>query len=171
MVDLWTRAVRPEDEPMLWEMLYLASHSDEDEGATVESIKTDPALARYVAGWGRPGDVGVVTMLGSTAVGAAWVRLLVGDERTAPAFVADDVPELAIGVTPRFQGKGFGKALMKTLLAQLRAADPKVPAVTLNVREENLAVHLYRELGFEVIDLMDNRVGTTSLKMLLRLHD
>jgi hypothetical protein len=43
-------------------------------------VLADPALVRYVAGWGRAGDVGVVAKVDGEPVGAAWARRLPADE-------------------------------------------------------------------------------------------
>ncbi|NUT46033.1 MAG: GNAT family N-acetyltransferase [Saccharothrix sp.] len=153
------------DEAFLWSMLVHASHSDDEAGAVPERVKDDPALARYVAGWGRPGDLGVVCERSGEPVGAAWLRLPVGDERLAPGFVADDVPELAIATRPGCEGRGIGTAMLRDLIG--RAAG-RYPAITLNARLGNPAITLYRRLGFTELDVVTNRVGTRSVRMLLR---
>jgi hypothetical protein len=48
-----------DDEPFLWRMLLEAAHAG-DEVDGVEALKGMPELARYVDGWGRPGDLGVI---------------------------------------------------------------------------------------------------------------
>jgi hypothetical protein len=61
MVTAPVRQVTPADEAFLWSMLFHASHSNEEDGITLDHVRNDPALARYVEGWGRPGDLGVCT--------------------------------------------------------------------------------------------------------------
>jgi ribosomal protein S18 acetylase RimI-like enzyme len=157
------RAVTARDEPFLWQMLFLASHSGDDPDATVATARRDPELSRYVDRWGRPGDRGVIASTASVDVGAAWARLPVGDARDSPAFFADDVPEIAIAVAHGFEGRGIGTVMLRSLLDELRTS---CMAVTLNARADNPAVRLYARLGFLVVDEIVNRVGTTSLKML-----
>jgi ribosomal protein S18 acetylase RimI-like enzyme len=130
-----------------------------------EDIRDDPYLARYVQGWGREGDLGVIGETGGDLVGAAWVRLLVGDEQNDIAFVDAETPELAIAVLPGHEGGGKGTTLMRALIARSR---PVYPGIVLTVREVNPAVRFYERLGFETVDRVVNRVATASLKMLLR---
>ncbi|MDQ3787773.1 MAG: GNAT family N-acetyltransferase [Actinomycetota bacterium] len=159
------RQVTPADEPFLWSVLYYASHSNDQDGVTLDTMKTDPALARYVEGWGRPGDLGVLYESAGEPLGAAWLRLPVGDGRLAPGFVADDIPELAIATLPGHEGHGIGSRMLDALI---RRAAGQYPAITLNVRLGNPAIKLYQRFGFTELDVMTNRVGTTSVKMLLR---
>ena len=156
-------AIRPaleEDVPFLWEMLAYAAHLDED-GPTTPPIEEDPFLQRYVHGWGRPTDLGFVAVDPSTgkAVGAAWVRLLIGAEQT---------PELALAVHPAYRGHGVGTQLLQHLLVTARQ---RFPAVVLSVRATNPTRHLYERLGFVVIGTVVNRVGSTSYTMLRTFHE
>jgi ribosomal protein S18 acetylase RimI-like enzyme len=159
------RQVTPADEPFLWLMLFHASRSDAEEGATLDDVKNDPELARYVENWGRRGDLGVVCERSGEPLGAAWLRLPVGDEPGRQASVADDVPELAIATRPGHEGRGIGSRMLRALIAH---AAGRYPAITLNVRLDNPAIALYRRFGFTELGVLTNRVGTTSVKMLLR---
>jgi ribosomal protein S18 acetylase RimI-like enzyme len=98
-------------------------------------------------------------------LGAAWLRLPVGDGHLSPGFVADEIPELAIATRPGHEGQGIGSGM---LVALLRRAAGRYPAITLNARLGNPAINLYRRFGFTEVDVMTNRVGTASVKMLLR---
>lgn len=60
--------VMPEDEPFLWQMLGYAP----DETSR-KAVKTHPILLRYVAGWDKVGDTGIVAMLDQHPLGAAWL--------------------------------------------------------------------------------------------------
>ena len=51
------------DEGFLWRMLLEAAHAG-DEVDGVEALRQVPELARYVEGWGRPSDLGVVATNG-----------------------------------------------------------------------------------------------------------
>jgi ribosomal protein S18 acetylase RimI-like enzyme len=162
-------ALRPatdRDEDILWQMLFYASHANEDPGSTVESIRSNPDLRRYVSGWGRVGDLGVVAELDSRAVGAAWLRLFVGDERASPTFIDDRTPELAVAVLPGYEGRGLGTRMLARLLAH---ADERFPAVTLSVRRDNPALRLYERFGFHQIGIITNRVGGQSYQLLFPL--
>lgn len=161
-------SVRPAeagDVDFLWSMLFYAAHADEQPGATVQSIRHDPDLQRYLEGWGtRPGDAGVLALDGDEPVGAAWLRLFIGGETGLVTFVAPDVPELAIAVVPGRVGGGVGSSMLARLLADADAVG--VPAVVLSARADNPAVRLYQRHGFTVTDRIVNRVGTESVKML-----
>jgi ribosomal protein S18 acetylase RimI-like enzyme len=159
------RHAAPADEAFLWLMLFYASHSNEEDGITLDHVKNDPALARYVEGWGRPGDLGVVYEKCDELLGAAWLRLSTDDGRLSPGFVADEIPELAIATRPGHEGHGIGSRMLDALI---RRAVGRYPAITLNVRLGNPAIKLYRCFGFAEVDVLTNRVGTSSVKMLLR---
>jgi ribosomal protein S18 acetylase RimI-like enzyme len=161
------RPVTDADVEHLWLALFYASHSDHDPDATPQRCRTDPDLARYVDGWGRDGDAGVLALVGGKVIGAAWLRLPTPEQRNLAAFVADDVPELAIAVLPGHTGGGAGTAMLDALIAHARH---RHPAITLNARADNPAVRLYERVGFTIIETITNRVGTTSVKMLLPLH-
>src|SRR5919199_5518080 len=111
-------AIRPtleKDVPFLWDMLAYAAHLDED-GPAAPLVSEDPFLQRYVHGWGRPTDLGFVAVDPSTgkAVGAAWVRLLIGAEQT-PSYVDEQTPELALAVHPAYCRHGAGNQLLLDL--------------------------------------------------------
>jgi ribosomal protein S18 acetylase RimI-like enzyme len=166
MVEVTVRAAVVEDEPFLWRMLLEAAHAgDEVDGP--DALKTMPELARYVEGWGRPGDIGVIATRQGDPVGAAWLRLLVGDD-AAYGYVDDSTPELAIAVDPALTGQGIGGALLTRLL---RDAEPRFAAVSLSVRGDNDARRLYVRFGFRPVDGSEvgNRVGGTSITMVRRL--
>jgi ribosomal protein S18 acetylase RimI-like enzyme len=156
------RQVTPEDEEILWLMLYHAAHVPE-EGKTLAETKTNAGLAKYVADWGRKGDLGFIAVEADTAhaVGAVWARLFSADDK-AYSQTDDKTPELAIAVVPEYVGQGIGTLLMQHFLDE---AAKHYPAVALNVRADNPALRLYQRLGFEVVGEFTNRVGTLSYDM------
>jgi ribosomal protein S18 acetylase RimI-like enzyme len=158
------RPVFPIDEPFLWEMLYYAAHADEEPDGSIEKAKQNPFLAKYVAHWGRPGDLGVIAYEVGTLqlLGAAWLRVFVGAEKNCHD-IEDGIPELAIAVVPSRTGKGIGAQLLTQLL---NAAAASYPAVYLSVRATNPAKRLYERFGFVVIGELTNRVGGKSVHML-----
>jgi ribosomal protein S18 acetylase RimI-like enzyme len=160
------RPATPDDEAILWQMLYEAAHMAEA-GETIATAKTNPGLARYVAGWGLPDDAGFIALAGGQPAGAAWFRLFRGENK-GYGYVDDQTPELAIGVLPDHRGQGAGAALLTQLI---EAAQGKYPALSLSVRADNPAVRLYRRFGFEVVPGSEivNRVGTLSFIMKLEL--
>jgi ribosomal protein S18 acetylase RimI-like enzyme len=112
-----------------------------------ESVLERPEVARYIEGWGRPGDAAVVAeKAGGELVGAAWFRLFEASE-PGYGFVDERTPELGIGVEPGHRGEGIGRALLEALAASAREAG--YFALSLSVEEENPAVRLYERVGFE----------------------
>lgn len=110
-------------------------------------LLAQPAVSRYVDGFPREGDAGVIAEdeLGQR-IGAAWYRRF---SRAEPGFgfVAPDVPEVTVAVGPEHRGRGVGTALLEALVA--RAGSEGVPALSLSVEEDNPALLLYERLGFE----------------------
>ena len=98
MAEFTLREATRADEDPLWMMLFYASHSNDEDGTTPDDVRRDPYLMRYVTGWGREGDAGVIAESGGEVVGAAWVRLRIGEERNDISFVDVDTPELAVAV-------------------------------------------------------------------------
>jgi ribosomal protein S18 acetylase RimI-like enzyme len=161
------RTATSADEPILWDMLFYAANMAEDGATSSAAARSHPYLAEFVAGWGRPGDLGVIALdrADGSALGAAWLRRLSGTEKHYAA-VADSVPELAIAVAPAAIGQGIGGALLGALLAQARG---QYPAVALSVRDANPAIRLYERHGFTVVDTVTNRVGGRSFVMQVEL--
>ena len=108
----------------------------------------DPVF-RYVRGWGRRGDSGMIALEPPHPVGAAWYRLFRAD---APGFgfVDEGTPELTIAVVPSRRGKGYGDELMTALLAQ--AKKEGYGAISLSVERDSPAVRLYERYGFDQVE-------------------
>lgn len=105
---------------------------------------------RYIAGWMRPADVGVVAMdQDGRSIGAAWFRMLSQDE-PGFGFVETAVPELIIGVRPLWRARGVGRSLLRGLLDEASARGHR--RVSLSVEHDNFARGLYRSEGFVVVD-------------------
>ena len=143
---LIVRAARAEDEPFLWRMLATTANLPPAEPPPVERVQADPGIAPYVAGWGRPGDAGVVAEVGGEPVGAAWFRLYAA-AHPGYGFVAAVIPEISIGVEAGWRGRGVGRELLNALLATARAN--RHDALSLSVDHRNApALALYRSIGF-----------------------
>lgn len=139
--------VQASDLEFMWDMLWEAAATDPG----TRSLGKDAALAlpdlrRYLDGWGRTGDLGVVARDDSgQRVGAAWARRF-PMEAPSYGFVAPDVPELAIGVVAAARGSGVGGSLLDALLEMARAGGYR--AVSLAVDRQNPALRLYLRQGF-----------------------
>jgi GNAT superfamily N-acetyltransferase len=164
MPDVTLRVTRSGDEDFLWSMLFHASHSFEEPDVTPEDVRNNPDLIPYISGWRLGGMTGVIAE-GPGPLGAAWLRVLTESDRGNPVYVDDATPELAIAVRPGHEGAGIGSALLERLLADTRVS---FPDIVLSARHGNPAVRLYERFGFEVVATMTNRVGTRSVKMVLR---
>ena len=162
------RPVVKDDEPFLWKMLYYAAHMDEEGETSLLAAKNNPDLMKYVVDWGRKTDRGFVALEphGQQQIGAAWVRLLVGKDKTI-SYIDEFTPELAIAVLPDYVGKGVGTQL---LISILEAVKEVYPSVVLSVRSTNPARRLYERMGFVVVSDAVNRIGTASVNMLLRFE-
>ena len=110
---------------------------------------SDPRTARYIVGWPRDTDLGVIAEADSAPIGAAWVRFFPAD---APAygFVEPDVPELTIGVADSWRGRGVGRDLLRAIAASAAAAG--IRGISLSVERKNFARGLYLSEGFTVVD-------------------
>jgi ribosomal protein S18 acetylase RimI-like enzyme len=137
------------DEPFLCEMLYEAIYVPVGEQAPPRSIVAHPDVARYLAGWGRDGDLGVIAEDTATGgpIGAAWLRLWTKDNH-GYGFVDTETPELLVAIRRGHRGKGVGTSLMNELLRTTRS---RCRAVSLSVWPENPAKRLYFRLGFEIV--------------------
>jgi GNAT superfamily N-acetyltransferase len=148
------RPALAQDADFLADMLLAAFDWTGEGRFTPEQVRTDPAIAHYVAGWPRPGDFGVIATDAATGerAGAAWARLFPADD-PGDGFVAPDVPEVVVAVAPPWRGRGVGRTLLRTLIGQ--AAGAGVARLSLNVEDGNPAVRLYTSLGFEPVERAD----------------
>jgi len=140
-IDYVIRPLTPADERILWEMLYQALQTSE--GAPAREIVRQPQYARYVEGWGRPGDTGFVVSDKSTEelLGAVWYRI------PAPGAQGDVTPDLAFAVKPGQRKRGIGAAL----LTQLVKANPHHSSISIHASASNPAVRLYERFGFKIV--------------------
>ena len=120
----------------------------------------DPATAevpasRYVEGWGRPGDRGMILIDESFPVGAAWYRHFTA-VKPGYGFLDEETPELTIAVVPSKRGRGFGEQLLSALLEQARNDGQE--AMSLSVERDNPAVKLYERFGFQPVREVDSTV-------------
>lgn len=139
------------DVSFLWDCLAIAAHLPDAAAA-----RALPAAAKHLEGWPRDGDFGVV----APGRGAAWARQF--SRRDQPDFWVDGyTPEIAIGVLPAHRRQGLGEALLRALMGE---AARRGHGLSLNVRDENPAIHLYQRLGFHPIPGLEgtNHAGTRS---------
>ncbi len=149
------RQATAEDTPALTAALLEAVNWDGQARFTVEQLLADPRLAHYVTDWPRPSDFGTVATDDGAGrggdgevLGAGWCRLL---DATDPGYgyLADDIPEVTIGVAPAHRGRGVGSALLAALIEQARARGHR--AISLSVEDGNRARALYERVGFTAV--------------------
>jgi len=144
------RRATAEDGSFLADMLVEAANwSAEWKKQSRRRVLSAPATAHYVAGWPRDTDLGVIAEADGAPVGAAWLRFLPAAD-PGYGFVADDVPELTIGVAADWRGRGVGRALLRALAGQARSAG--IRRISLSVERKNFAQQLYLTEGYRIVD-------------------
>ena len=153
------RPITQNDRHFLREMLYQAIHVSEGAAPPSRDVLNRPEIRRYLEDWGRPHDLGFVAVDPGTSdpVGAAWLRLLIGD-RKGYGYVDDETPELTVAVVPEFRGQGVGTRL---LIHLIETTQPLHSSLSLSVSPDNPAVRLYTRLGFDA-------VGTCGTSLVMR---
>ena len=112
---------------------------------------------RYIAGWPRDTDLGVIAEADRDLAGAAWLRFFPAAD-PGYGFVAADVPELTVGVAARWRGRGAGRALLRAIAEQARSAG--IRRISLSVERKNFARNLYLSEGYQVADASDGQADT-----------
>jgi ribosomal protein S18 acetylase RimI-like enzyme len=140
------RELRPEEvRHVKWALYEAVSWNSERVLPPFEVTIEHPELARYHAGWGRAGDLGVVAESNGEIVGVAMCRLFTADDH-GHGYVDAETPELAVAVAEGRRGGGIGALLMNELAAAARAAG--VAQLSLSVDADNPALRLYERLGY-----------------------
>ena len=139
--DYVIRSLAPQDEPILWEMLYHGLSEPAVPKPASRDILLRPEISKYVAGWGRRGDIGFVAheKKGGALIGAVWLR--------QPTDASGVVPELALAVKQEHRGHGIATAL----LTQLVRANPDQSTISISFVAGKPVLRLYERFGFKVI--------------------
>ena len=146
-IDYQIRSLTPEDEPILWTVLYYGLNKGGSGAEPAPELVRQPEYARYVEGWGRPHDRGFVAYLPDEqdVIGAVWFRSPIpGPNEPQPGD--EDAPELAYAVAPKYRRRGIGAALF----TQWVRAHPDQSVLSLRVNSRNPVVRLYERFGFRV---------------------
>jgi ribosomal protein S18 acetylase RimI-like enzyme len=152
-MDYVIRALTPDDEPVLWDMLYEGLRTFE--GATSRDVLKRPEYASYVEDWGRPGDTGFVVSdkLSGEVLGAVWYRVPIAEGQGR----SEGTPELAFAVKPGQRKRGIGASL----LTQLVKANPHHSTISIRAAANNPAVRLYERFGFQIVS---DTAGTVTMR-------
>jgi GNAT superfamily N-acetyltransferase len=148
------RAATQADSAFLWEALYHALYVPAGHAPPSRAILEIPQLRNYVHGWSADREPGVIAQSDDQPIGAAWVRVLAGDQR-GYGYVADDVPELGVSVMPDFRGRGIGTQMLEALLA---ASNGRYRAISLSVHAANPARRLYERFAFRDVSITGETV-------------
>jgi GNAT superfamily N-acetyltransferase len=113
-------------------------------------LLADSAVNRYLKGWKRASDDGMLALDGNGApIGACWYRVLAKSE-PGGGFVAPGVPELTLGVRPLWRAQGVGRTLLRAVCDL--ATERGHQRISLSVERTNFAHRLYVSEGFTTID-------------------
>lgn len=167
MTPLTIRPAIVADVPFMWDMLFESAFTtDEARAAWRSDPQPPPELMKYLDGWGRLGDAGVIAQdEDGASVGAAWYRLFGVEERGDGIMAEPNVPELAIAVEPEHRGRRIGEDLLAALAAHARA--DRFEHLLLSVDPANTrAVRLYERVGFTLVETDDPARGTSLIMRL-----
>jgi GNAT superfamily N-acetyltransferase len=143
------------DLPFLEEVFILTADWDATNVKGADFWRADPTFEKYVGGFPRDRDFGLVATRDGQPVGAAWWRYFTAAD-PGYGYVSDDIPELGIGVVEGLRGEGIGRALLKGIIAEARGS------LSLSVEDGNPAIELYRREGFLPVGRFGN--ATTMLR-------
>lgn len=149
------RTAVPSDGAFLGDMAVEAANWRSRAAQPRHQVLSAQEHGRYIAGWMRPGDAGVVAVDEADGpIGAAWYRVF---PHMAPGFgyVGTAVPELIIGVRPIWRAHGVGRALLQRIADDAR--DAGYARLSLSVEHGNFAVSLYRDEGFALVSAGEER--------------
>jgi GNAT superfamily N-acetyltransferase len=140
------RRLTEADAPFLERMMLVAGFPPDR--PLPSDARSMPHVRRFVEGWGRAGDVGVIALSETgRPLGAAWARQL--DEPLLRDEAGASVAEVAIGVEDDARRAGTGSALLRALARE--AATVGHRGLSLRVSPRNPAVRLYERAGYELV--------------------
>lgn len=155
-----TRRATAADLPFLEEVFVIAADWNPEAVKGAEFWHADPTFQKYLAGFPRDTDLGFIAEREGQDAGAVWSRYFTAAD-PGYGFVAEDIPELSIGVVAGRRGEGIGRALLNAMLA----ASPV--SLSLSVEDGNPALELYRKSGFVPV----GRVGNATTMLYTRRSD
>ncbi len=143
------REATPADSRFIGDMLVEALNWHPVRRRPRAQLVADGEFRRYIEGWMRPGDAGVVAVDGNGApIGACWYRLFAPDE-AGHGGLGPRVPELTLGVVSVWRAQGAGRALLRAAVDLARTQGYQ--RLSLSVERENYARRLYVSEGFATV--------------------
>ncbi len=140
------RHINDDEIALLDDFLYEAIFIPEGVEEPPREIINAPELQVYVQDFGKQkGDICFGAEVEEKIVGAVWVRIM--DDY---GHVEEGVPSFAISLYKEYRGFGIGTALMKHMLAELKARGYQ--KTSLAVQKANYAMKMYKNVGFEIVD-------------------
>lgn len=149
------RRATADDLPFIEDVFVITADWNPAAAKGAEFWRADPTFEKYVGGFPREGDFGLIAERDGTPVGAVWWRFFTSDD-PGYGYVADDIPEIGIGVVAGLRGEGIGRALLKAIVAEAKGP------LSLSVEDGNPAIELYRREGFLPVGRFGN--STTMLR-------
>ena len=106
------REIRKDEIPFLWDMLYEALFVPEGEDPYPKTILENPSISKYLNHFGNnPNDLALVAEHNRLLIGAIWGRSF-PVVNPGYGFIAENIPEISIAVSPAFRNKGVGTHLL-----------------------------------------------------------
>ena len=144
-MNLIIRNIKTEEYPLLKDYLYDAIFIPQGVKPPDKSIINNEDLQVYIKDFGsKKDDICFLAEMNHEIVGAVWIRIM-----NDYGHIDDQTPSLAISVKKEYRGLGIGTKLMETMLVSVKHHGYQ--SVSLSVQKANPAVHLYQQLGFQII--------------------
>ncbi len=144
-MDYTIREIQKQEYPLLDNFLYEAIFVPKGIKPPPKTIIASPELQVYVEHFGESkDDWGLVAEVDVKIVGAVWVRIM-----NDYGHIDDETPSLAISLYKEYRGFGIGTAMMKEILALLKAHG--YSRFSLSVQKANYAAKMYLKIGFEIV--------------------
>jgi RimJ/RimL family protein N-acetyltransferase len=150
------RKMEPAEYQLLDDFLYMSLFVMEGQETLPRSTTSSPHIAKYISGFGKPGDCCYAAEADGIVQGAAWSRLFPDDGR-GYGYVDSTTPEISISVHEKYRGRGIGTALICALIDELFRQGYEKASLSVQKGNEK-AFGLYQKLGFEVVSDMDESV-------------
>ncbi|MDR0765614.1 MAG: GNAT family N-acetyltransferase [Odoribacteraceae bacterium] len=149
MKEVVIREIKRDELSKLEDMLYEAIYQPDETNPIPRNIIELPEIRVYIDNFGqKKDDYCLVADLNGEILGAVWIRILAGDIKGF-GYIDNETPEFAISLYKKYRNQGIGTKLMTVMIEYLRENGYK--QTSLNVKKDNYAVRLYKNMGFEVI--------------------